>query len=1026
MILAREGQSKTSIDLWSKPLWETARPDEILFIVPTRRKMRSLKREIIATLRPGDFPNIEIETIETISTGLLKRHTSFRNLSDGVSYFLIEQGLKTLKLRTFSGFREFYPSGTLEKIRRIFYELKRNDISPADLSKEAESIRHESLKNKFSDYQALYNDYIIRTRSVGNYEIGDVYHRLINIPDDSFHSIFRQSYANVRYIMIIGFDEFSSPETVIIQKMSLVPNVELSLNFDYFSNNHTLFSHLNDCYQRLNRAGFEKISESVPHTLRTFNSFLKESLFNSGSGIKNKSFADKIFILKQNDRYSEVSTICGKIKLMLAAGRVNPDEICVVFNNIGKYSPLIRELFDEYGIPFNLTDRQSVETCPPVKAILNALEMFNDNFYYKSVMRFLHHGLINSENIDRRNLILTAKELRITAGADIWTRKIREAIAAVKEDPANAPEDRERKEKRLKKALRDVNYLANLTDVFNGSLSPLEFKEAIHGLIKNLDLHKSVFSHDRLTTELNIRGLSAFLDILDESLSLLESEDNTGIKHNFSFYLDVIRTIARRTRHNVKEEPGYGVLITAPDEIRGLEFDHLFIGGLTDGDFPARYSPELFSPETLKRNEKRHLQDQRYHFYQLLSSWKKSLHLSRPINDGKRSLTESGFLKELLEIFEVTEFTLPDQYIFTDKDKQLYQSSKQTFDHKNPALLSEEKIVSAFLDRKNGLNVVSPFTGYTFPEPGYKKVEKQFSITALEMYLNCPFKYFMQYVLRVETPEDPKEEFEPKEYGDLLHEILFRLSEKLRAESIILGGCSEDFFNKAIDYIFAIAYEVADEKKFDRILNFGDSEKIFGYKGERKNSLLYKFIETERNDSEFIPSYFEVAFGRLSRNRTDTQLYSSEPIEIGGVKFRGKIDRIDLKKSNGGFRIVDYKTGYMKTQREINELKYIQLPLYAAVAGKLLKEKNGLDAEGSFGFYSLKYNAEEFGFHARNIPDYNGESGDWYEYFFSKISEAVENISDGKFPLTGIKNPEGTICKYCGYKTVCRIKELEN
>ncbi len=72
---------------------------------------------------------------------------------------------------------------------------------------------------------------------------------------------------------------------------------------------------------------------------------------------------------------------------------------------------------------------------------------------------------------------------------------------------------------------------------------------------------------------------------------------------------------------------------------------------------------------------------------------------------------------------------------------------------------------------------------------------------------------------------------------------------------------------------------------------FFEREKILGIAGNKKKSILYKFLEEERNNSEgFIPQYFEMGFGQFKNSKEE----NAEEFIIGDVKVRGKIDRVDV------------------------------------------------------------------------------------------------------------------------------------
>ena len=68
------------------------------------------------------------------------------------------------------------------------------------------------------------------------------------------------------------------------------------------------------------------------------------------------------------------------------------------------------------------------------------------------------------------------------------------------------------------------------------------------------------------------------------------------------------------------------------------------------------------------------------------------------------------------------------------------------------------------------------------------------------------------------------------------------------------------------------------------------------------------------------------------------------PYNTGKVKLRGKIDRIDLDEKNMKYSVIDYKTGSKAPLvKELREGFSLQLPVYLAAAGEMLKDKYGCD-----------------------------------------------------------------------------------
>ena len=196
---------------------------------------------------------------------------------------------------------------------------------------------------------------------------------------------------------------------------------------------------------------------------------------------------------------------------------------------------------------------------------------------------------------------------------------------------------------------------------------------------------------------------------------------------------------------------------------------------------------------------------------------------------------------------------------------------------------------------------------------------------------------------------------------------------------------------------------------------------------------MNRFIESERSDSEeFIPQYFEVSFGLLRKEGSDKILSGQEPVEIDGVKLRGKIDRIEISKGNDLFNIVDYKLGGKKpTFRELKEGISLQLPVYLYAAQNLLKKKFGKDFfPNEMIIYSLKYALDEFGKKPVSIKYARDEEIKTIEQLIDKtishITNYIQQISEGKFGLSPHADREKLICGYCQFKSVCRVEEAND
>jgi ATP-dependent helicase/nuclease subunit B len=581
-------------------------------------------------------------------------------------------------------------------------------------------------------------------------------------------------------------------------------------------------------------------------------------------------------------------------------------------------------------------------------------------------------------------------------------------------------------------------------------MTPDTFYQNICELIYSLNIYIKILDGFEDSVEKDVKAVNTFLNSIKELTDLLKLEYGEDKKLPLKFYLNQLITIASFSRYNIKEKPGYGVLVTTLNEIRGLQFDYLFIAGLTDGDFPTRYSPEIFFSGSFVKEEIRHQTEERYHFYQALCSWKKGLYLTHPQTDERKELVESNFLQEFKVTFEIAEKTEEDydDLIFSRLELLRYVGDSVRKNHSNILLPKEE--VFNLKEAKRAIEINEIRLNEPFADSSYTGVltneltdelknkllelkDKPYSITQLESYAKCPYQYFADRVLHLSTLEEPTEELEAFELGSLLHAILFEFYTGLKRENIILQGADDKAFIKTEKLLFKIARDKIDKLKLNSSLSFFEKEKILGIDDDKRNSILYKFLVEERNSTDgFIPEFFELAFGKVDKLTGDNSL-SGEEFEIGDVKVRGKIDRVDINEKDGFIKIVDYKlSGNRPKQNDLQSGLSLQLPLYLYAAKELIKSQLNKNYE-PFGaeIYSLKFNQKDFGSKLAGIGRAKNDKDkmvhlaeEMINICIESISKYVKEISSGKFNLSQLEDRENKVCKYCNFRSICRIQEV--
>ncbi len=1049
MILTKENVRSVDFEKLTAAKRESNRYEELLLIVPTNRKARHLKKEIIGSSPLKAASGINVETLSTISSKILQRIKPFKQLSEAAATVFIKQCTDETDKKYFSIYKEEIPQGTLDRIKNVISEYKRNGIIPEKIRSESENLDH-SEKLKALDIAEIYEKFRTKCHSLNAYEIGDVYEKLNDLPVSNFVAAFKLIYPAVNLIMLDGFSEFSEPEIQLLQKFSSVGNSKMYLRFDYSRRNKVIFSHIDKCYDRLISLGFAAVEEEGAGGRNEFKEIIKERLFLNGDRKNKIDESERISKITAPNRDDEVELISKEIKRLILNGKVEPHKICVAFNLVKNYSSIVKEIFGKNGIPVNLTDRTPLDNSNPVTAVVNYLEIIENDFYFKNIFRAVSGKFIDAEGIDLSNLYRVSSELKIVAGRQNWINILSDLIST------SGHEERDDNElhsdlQAIKKALDDINAIYGMLKPFDEELAIPDFKERLEKFIIDSKLPLKLLEI-RSDEEKNIRAFTDFIEITAEILDLLKTEHGPVKKFPLTFYMNQIRTACGWARFNVKEKSDYGVQVTSAEEIRGLNFDYLFVGGLCDGDFPTRYQPEIFFSGSFKKHLSAHQSEERYLFYQTLCGWNKKLYLSYPAAGGGRESVVSSFLTELEELFSVSNITddAYDEMIFSKEQLQIELGRKGKeaedeidFSH---AGVDAENVFKA-IEVENIRNAdpfgASVYTGnitaadsaedelIKIKEELKSFAKKQYSISQLETYAKCPFKFFLERILEIKTFEEPSEEIEAIEMGRILHAIFYEFYTKLTQTGITLQHASSGDFEKAEKLIFEIAEAEVKKAAFKSPSTFYEREKILGLNGNRTESVLYKFLEAEReSDADFIPKYFEVSFGRLRSDESDPFLSDSDPVEIDGIKLRGKIDRIEVNEKINSFNIVDYKLS--GTKPSFSDLKKgisLQLPVYAHAASVLLSKKLKKNYSPNEMFiYSLKYSEDEFG---KSAVKSKGGKDDEIQSIGKLIDNSLEHvknyikcISEGKYNLSELADREAKVCRYCEFRTVCRIDEV--
>lgn len=600
--------------------------------------------------------------------------------------------------------------------------------------------------------------------------------------------------------------------------------------------------------------------------------------------------------------------------------------------------------------------------------------------------------------------------------------------------------------------------------------------------LKKLNYSKIEKSQIVEDTEKDAKALKSFLDVLNEMTTIM-SERAPGIKYSITTLTEKLKVAISGKKYQITEKIGYGVTVTTIEQTRKIPYKVMILCGAVDREFPIMYRPETFLGMELPDSEQRHILSERMQFYQFLANgpehWQsnsKKIYISYPMMDEDNELVRSPFVDALLNISTLEQ----DNCILnaskirrslfnhsSDSDvNQLIKENNWLYSVASDIDVNREfgnAVASENLERieliKNASNN-NIFFDAAESSIKKKKSEKSsivkldftsisselrnvceeialnpISISHLELYAKCPYKYYLTRILRLDEPSVLEPGMTPLEMGNLLHKILFEfysamVTELKQSENdnglppIIPVTLENDRKKEYLETLKAIAVKYIDEIKYDHPQFKIDEETVLGM-NNRKGLLEYWLdAELERIKSgwETKPVLFEFAFGMKSLSS-----YSIPFVDLDGLKLKGKVDRIEINQEKKNFLVADYKLT-AKSSFSVNQIKnghVFQLPLYSLAVEKILKENYQLDYTASSGvhyYFKSKYiDKNQIETHKLYLLSKKDDANEIFNLLTDNLIAAkkiVEKIGNGEFNIEPLSNT----CTYCSFSSICRIR----
>lgn len=982
--------------------------------------------------------------------------------------------------------KAIYKEGFLKEFNSFIKELKTNNINATILEKiDLNKINNELLKRKLHDIINIYNkmedltkDNFFDNEDKTNYFI---------------ESIYKSNIIKNSYIYIDNFENFSGQRLKIIEKLiqfskgvclavnidnKCIPNLISVDDWEIFKVTYDMYFSVFNIAKELN-ANIENISMEKSYINNKEIKFLDDNLFKLNVSKYNNEIKN-INIYNSINSYTEVVDVCSKIISLVRDEGFRYKDIAVVTAGIEFYETNIKKVFTQYDIPYFMDTKKDIMSNPFVKFIISILDMFNYNFKHNSVFEYFKSGFsdLDYNEVDK----LENFSLQYGIEGNKWFRKF-----TYKNDNVDYYEQLRKKFaskfSKYRKSFKELKTSEDITVFLYNMFREHKIQESIS---KKVDEFRNCRLYE--LSYINTQVWNVIINVFEQII--LTSND---IEINTVQYKKILESGLSEIKLGIIPPSLDKVVVGDLDRAFINKYKAIFLIGANENillsyinntgllideekEVLKTIGLPLLNTSTYNNFKDKHI------LYKVLTKATDYLYLSYAAGtvDGK-ALQPNIYIDKLKDIFPLLEEKSDLSY---KEDINLVMNKKATLEiliEKIREYIEGKEISDLWKDvykwyydnSKDLIYIVNNGIDYKNVVENVKDtdIDKLYgnhlsmSVSKLENYSACPFKFFMDFGIKPVPRKELKVEY--YDIGNIFHECIERFTKKIINKKIIIKEISEDNIIKEIDNSLE---EVFKQNKSDNIaLEYNERNKYIKYKIQR---LLERTAVTMIN---------QLKKGNFEPKETEFHIKKKIKDIEKEIYLDGRIDRIDTYVEEGKtyINIIDYKSSNKEVELS-DVVNGLQLQLFVYLSSLInsdVKIDNLIPKIGGVFYFNIDdplINADENYKNNYNedimkklslkgyvIEDMNiiknidediednkssniipvalkkdnsfkktSKSMDEKEYklVLNKVDEVSKEITqkiiDGNIIINPYKKDNGSCpCDYCEYKTICQFDE---
>lgn len=922
-----------------------------VLLTPTRSNAKRRLEDLLPEGQGGVWGAPVLEFTDFVEGLLVAEGLRPRRLSDLSRRVLLERWAREVADDMASDFP--VNRGIAHHLLRVITQLKQEAIEAEDFMARSSKGGDQTPADAF--VARVYAAYQDEVKAIGAFDVPGLYWEAYA---RAKAKPLRQ-LAEIDALLLDGFDDFTPSQLRLLDALSAqVSLTAIGLNYDDRPNRQDCFAASAKVAVRIREGLNATVQAHDGSPPATYSTYAADHIFWRDPPPAPDGLAANLRLVPCIDGLHEAEHVARSIRQLILGEGANPADIAVVYRNLAPVAQMLQGIFEGYGVPHHIQTSLPLAQTSAGAFALKLLDIAN-GWERESVLELLTspHFQPGVAVAERGHYTQLVRHAQIIAGKEEWKKRLGYLQRRLEQDrigPELRPLLRALPEPlpALAALQQAVVSLAESLDQLPEKGSLQDHALAFDQLLSGLGLPQTGVGSEAVLGRWSAKSIDGLRQLLSELHDL--PMDATVSRSEFG---QALQLGLQSNGLFLGGTPG-GVRILDAIELRNTTFEHVFLCAMNEGEFPQPAPVSAIYPETERQRLRQagiELDSQQDHgnrelllFHGALESARKHLTVSwRLLKDGGREAAPSPYLADLQELFgnaPAIQAPMPrsDSFLPSPERAASIREMRNAFaraGQKSLGLAGEDgaRAILAVSQEyaRNASTSCGPFEGQLSGlalerVQAHFGADHAFSVSQLECYLDCPFRFWMKYVLQVEESEVPEAEFDPMIAGAILHDALLAFHQ--RYKGIAVAEIPEQEWQGAIEESLDQAFDRHGWKSMTA------TEGLVATERRRMGEILLRYLrfESARDTEGCVPQHFEVAFGRTPRegDPLDTAQHFELNTKLGPVRFNGKIDRIDC--SEHAAVLIDYKSGKAPTPGEMTSGLSIQLTVYAWAVEQML------------------------------------------------------------------------------------------